>query len=302
MTRDLLLGVEIGLPSPYGFIPIIPKYVPCREGQWSRPGARYCRVIESYGPRGVARAISRSELRLTYDPFYLASMPYIRLSDVATYVSPRDALEKALSGASPLYEDLVKSLNLIARAVGSSEFLGLTGSLAMGIEQAFSDIDIVVYGSQGAQAAFELYVTSSRQVEQQESMGGVYIKGFAALNWRRGLIGDVEVPVSWVGVPEYGVATFCKPLNDYLHIKPPLLNYKGTLSIPPGQEGALLYPPCVTTEEGVTVVSFEYNLGGYLYGGGEVEVEGVASSDSKVVYVGTRERPGGLTLRAKFKS
>ncbi|WP_048812709.1 hypothetical protein [Acidilobus saccharovorans] len=300
ITRGLLFGVEIGLQSPPGFIPIIPKYVPCDHGKWGRPGAKLCRVIESYGPGGVAKAFEGAGLKLLYDPAYSSYMPYIPMSGVLVYISPKEALRRALSGGSPLVVELARAAHALSRAVGSADSLGLTGSFAMEIEQSFSDIDFVVYGAYEAAAAFEFFTKSLREGECKEDFGGVRLRGFACLEWRRGLLDGVNVPISWVGVPE-GPASACRPLSEYNHIEPPARSYANVLTIQPYQESALLYPPCVSTEEGVTIVSFEYNLGGYLYMGGEVFVDGLATSDGKVVYVGTRERPGGLTLIRQFK-
>lgn len=300
ITRGLLFGVEIGLQSPPGLIPIIPKYVPCRLGRWSRPGVRLCRIIESYGPGGVAKAFESSGLKLLYDPAYSSYMPYVPASDILAYVSPREALRRAMSGGSPLAPELTRAALIISRAVGSADSLGLTGSFAMEIEQEFSDIDFVIYGAEEAVAAFDFFTRSLRGGECKEDFGGVRLKGFGCLVWRRGLLEEVNVPVSWVGVPE-SPASACRPLSEYNHIAPPVRSYVGTLTIEPHQESALLYPPCVSTEEGVALVSFEYNLGGYLYGGGEVSVDGLATSDGRVVFIGTRERPGGLTLSRRFK-
>ncbi len=294
--RDGMMGVEVGLPAPPGYVPIIPKYVPCDRGPWSRRSLRFCRVIERYGPAGVSEAFTRSGLVLTYDPSYGTLMPYVRLEEALEYVSPREALQRrALSGKGSLSHVLSNAISFMGSLVGSFETIGLTGSYAMELEADFSDVDLVVYGGEGARLAYEGFRSRASPVDCRMDFGGLSLVGWPCLPWRRGAVEVVPVPVSWVGAPIGGPAAHCPPLIGGIAAYG-LSQAQGVLTVPPGQETSLLYPPCVRTEEGVYIISFEYNVGGPLYEGGEVKVHGLGALRARVILLGSREKPGRLEL------
>ncbi|MGC9072076.1 MAG: nucleotidyltransferase domain-containing protein [Acidilobus sp.] len=294
--RSGLIGVEIGLPSQPGYLPIIPKYFVCQEGPWSKGLIKFCRIIQSYGPTGVASSFSRSGLRLIYDPLYGALMPYVSVDGVLDYRSPYETLlGRVLSGDGRLSHVVIKATDLMANLSDGLESLGLTGSFAMGTEEEFSDVDFIVYGEEAAEKAYEGFLARAGPVECKEEFGGLRINGWRCLPWRRGVIEGLGRPVSWVGVPLMGPGAHCGPL-----IKGPglygLRPFEGKLTVPGSQPTALLYPPCVKTEEGYTLMSYEYNAGGPLYEGGEVKVLGLMAERLKVVIIGSREVPGSLRL------
>ncbi len=292
--------MEIGIPAPQGFIPIIPKYVTCASGPWATPGSKFCRVIENYGPTGVSKAINTSQLSQRYDPNYGSNMPYVEYHDVTHYVNPRRALEAALRGSSPLQPFISRVAAALSKGLTGLDQLGLTGSAAVGMEQRFSDVDFTVYGNEAAEALYELFTSRARAVECKSEFGGVTVRGYSCTPWRRGFVGDSEVPVSWVGVPNE-VAGHCNVLRRYENLSPPSRDVEVTVTIPPRQPMALLYPPCVASEEGYVVVSYEFNLGGPLYEGGVVRLVGRLLGDGKTVVLGSRERPGMLELLEKSK-
>ena len=302
--RDWTLGVEVGLPSPPGVIPVMPKYVPCRGGPWASAGASFCRIISVYGPRGLSESLERLGLRQTYDPAYGAPMPYVSQEQVVAYVSPRGALARVLRGGSPLGPSLARVVEAVAREVGGSDLVGLTGSIAMGVEQPFSDIDLVIYGGEGSERAFDLFVRRAEPVAptrgEEQNYGGVVVRAAFPAQWRRGLLKDLAgVPVSWVGVP-MDVASHCGPLRSRQGLGPHKVPVSGlVLTVQPGQEGALLYPPCVRAEEGVHLVSYEFNLGAALYLGGVFRVDGISFGGTLVL--GARELPGSLVKLKEYR-
>ena len=294
--RSGLLGVEIGIPAPAGYVPVMPKYVPCDKGAWSRGTVRFCRVIKTYGPTGLSEALVKSGLTLTYDPSYGAAMPYVRASDLLDYKSPREALlHRALSGGGGLGHVLSRAIRFMGSLAGGLDVLGLTGSYAMSIEADFSDVDIVVYGGEAARQAYEGFMAAVTSAECREEFGGVSIRGWPCRPWRRGFVSDVPVPLSWVGVPPGGPASHCPPVLEGPGVDG-LTPTRVNLAVPGGQETALLYPPCVRTEEGMYIVSFEYNAGGPLYEGGEVKASGLITYRGHTVILGSREFPGALEL------
>ena len=304
VLRNWILGVEIGLPSPPGLIPLIPKYVPCRKGPWTSAGASFCRLVSAYGPRGVSEGFERSGIRQAYDPAYGAPMPYVDQEMVLAYASPKDALARALRGDSPLSLPLTRVVEAVAREVGGASRVGLTGSVAMGIEQPFSDIDLVVYGGEESERAFELFIRSAAPVSPsgggEQNYGGVVARVAAPAQWRRGIFRDLAgVPVSWVGAPE-DIAGHCGPLRNHRGLGPRKAVVSGVvLTVQPRQEGALLYPPCVKTEEGLHLISYEFNLGAALYLGGVFKVEGLSFGES--VVLGARELPGSIAKLGDYR-
>jgi len=299
--RSGLLGIEIGLPAPAGLIPLIPKYVICERGLWLRGSIGFCRVISHYGPGGLEEALNRAGLSLAYDGAYGASMPYARGFDVIEYVSPRTALEtRVLSGRGELQHVLMRAVTALADKVGLSS-LGLTGSYAMGIEREFSDVDLVVYGGDAAQAAYDLFTSAAVPVSCETEFGGFKLEGWPCVPWRRGLLSDVPTPVSWVGVPP-SLASHCKAFTERGPSPSRLTSFKGVLTVSGSQPEGLLYPPCVRSEEGYVIVSYEYNAGGPLYQGGVLEVTGLLAATEDVIFLGSRELPGSLRLLKPYRS
>jgi len=291
LTRGGLLGLVIGIPRPPQLIPIIPKYILCRESPWSRAGSSFCRVLEAYGPHGVSKAILRASVRELYDPLYGHTTPYVSVYDALDIVTPREALWRVVAGPrNRLHYTLLDLLQLLEARGVSVENVGVTGSLAAGIENLeISDIDLVVYGVEASESMYKIFVEEiGLRGPPIPSFGGLRVEPGVSIGWRRGLFKGLIV--GWVGLP--GVGELCEPLREYFKVRAPAKPVSLTLEIPKGQPQALTYPPCVRSRDGVYIVSFEYNVGALLYRGGEIRVEGLASWDGGVVYIATREKPG----------
>ncbi|MEN2999295.1 MAG: hypothetical protein ABDH61_01790 [Acidilobaceae archaeon] len=285
-SRGLVAQV-IGVPSPPGMIAAVPKYALCAESPLGG-SVPFCRLIWSYGPRGIASVVSLAKPRP--DGLYGAPMPYFSLEDVELLLRPQEALQRALSSPPRwLGEELYEALERFRSWGISLGELGLTGSLALRIENpALSDVDLVVYGSRAARRAYEAF--SSLGAGSSEEPGGVVLRPPLDSGWRRNRLGGVYV--SWVGVPTEG--ELCPPLRSYFHIATPARPVRTSFRVAGGQEGALLYPPCVRTEEGRHVVSFEFLLGRALHEGGRFEALALESWDRETLYLGARELPGEL--------
>ncbi|GAB6148345.1 nucleotidyltransferase domain-containing protein [Stetteria hydrogenophila] len=300
-TRDGGILQAIGLPAPAGYLAVIPKYAPCRGERtpWARPSGRYCRVVREYGPRGLEDALARypgpGGVRLLYDGSYAAPMPYVSLEQAAWIVDPREALLRvASSGEGSAAEAAYTVLRGSGVGLGGA---GLTGSYAAGIASpTVSDVDFVVYGPEAALRMYEFYSRELQPVEApRASFGGVTVHPPQGVGWRRAAVDGISS--SWVGVP-HRPAGHCEPLRRYPNTDPPSgRRVRVEVRVEGGDPAALLYPPCVEAE-GYYIVSFEYNLAGLLFEGGRLEVEGVASAGGTVVYLGLRENPGRVVVRA----
>ena len=259
---------EIGIPRPPGLIPVIPKYRICRRSPWRRPGASLCRVIKTYGPKGLAEAIDTIGARQYHDPLYGASMPYIREANVIARIGPIEALEMVVR--KPRGRVSQAAVELAYAFKGWT--LGLTGTTAIGAENnEISDVDLIVATQRPSRFLHEFTATVKPYTRDP------------SLSWRRGYYDGVHV--SWVAAPREP-AIHCPPLASYWRIDTPRRRVEAWVTVEPGQEGALLYPPCVEAGD-VYIVSYEYNHGYRLYRGGRIKVRGIAGSST--IYIGVRE-------------
>lgn len=293
VTREGLLGLVIGIPRPQDLLPIIPKYVPCRESPWSRRGLAFCRVLEAYGPLGVESVISRLGFKEYLDGVYNSLIPYVRSSDVIEVIKPRDALSRILSSpGNELHYKLLELLDMLRMRGVALDNVGLTGSLAIGIENpTLSDLDLVVYGYTATETMYKLFVEEIGARNQEVgNFGGLTVEPKVNLGWRRANFKGTIV--GWVGVP--GLAELCKPLNRYFTLEAPLKPVEMAVEVKRGQPSALTYPPCVKTDNNIYIVSFEYNVGALLYEGGFFKVMGLADRNLKVIFLATRQKPGHI--------
>ena len=294
-AKDSSILQVVGIPSPPNLIPVIPKYVPCRKGPWKRPSGPYCRVIDFYGPLGVKSAITRIGMSERLDPLYSSAIPYIYRSEILYVIEPREAMNNlAVSARFHYYTSLIEKISRESSV--SIENLGITGSVAAGIAvHGLSDLDIIVYGNYNAVKMFEYFKSRLSRIGPliaKRNHGGVKSSPID-IGWRRQQFNN-SMFVSWIGV---GFShEKCAPLKSYWSIESPDTRriVKTTLYIKPWQETALTYPPCVHSNSGVHIISFEYNIGTLLYQGGKILIEGVPSISNNTIYLGLREFPGGV--------
>jgi len=287
-----LIGVDstiyqvVGVPTPQGYIAVMPKYAPCRgRSLWSSASGPLCRIVKAYGPLGVDAGLAAWGRGLRWDPIYRAPMPYISEEEAVVCVEPRRALEQAVAVGE---HAVVRVLEALEGEGVRMSWLGLTGSRALGIAHQHSDVDIVVYENHvlvhdifrrlaGAPAGARL--------------GGVRVEPNVDASWRKAILAGH--PATWTPANN-----LCPPLRRYYAIDPPLAPATRNADVPPAQETALGYPPCARTRDGIWIVSFEYNLAGLLYEGGIFRISGTVSTSGRIIYLGLRERPGALTLQA----
>lgn len=263
---------EIGIPSPPGLVPVIPKYIVCGSGSWGRSGVSMCRVLSRYSPRGLMDAADRAGLGLRIDPLYMARIPYIQEASIMERVTPPSALERVAKKPRGRISMMLVEIVSALRPWG----LGITGTIALGIENdRISDIDLIVATWTPSRFMGLFRETTSTFRRRPE------------LAWRRGYY--MGVHVSWTGVPPIP-AGHCRPLKNYWNVDTPRRRARIEVYVEPGQEGALLYPPCVEAE-GLYLVSYQYNHGYTLYRGGRLMVEGVIGEYT--VYTGVGEAPTG---------
>ena len=259
------MAFQIGIPSPPGLIPVIPKYVISREGPWGRGRIRFHRILRKYTRQDIDEATANAGLTPRVDPLYNTTIPYIEEPMIFYKIDPLTALDKLIS--RPRSRVSYTLLHLLRELSTRAEAIGVTGTLALAIENdSISDIDLIV-------------VTLEPSKFMDRFTGQV--KPHHTLPWRRGYYKGVHV--SWTGVNPYGTL-HCPPLSSYWRIQTPIVEGRWVVHVEPGQEGALLYPPCVESSDGRFIVSYEYNMGYKLYRGGRLVIGGVAAPN--VIYTG----------------
>lgn len=152
-THDGLVFTVKGLVQPPDRIVAYLRYVPDPSGDRERGGVCYRRVyrfgeqVEALRARGLEylvdepafgvrlQAVPTVDVRVVHDPC-------VRLAELAED-GPRLELERVS----------LEFADLVAGAAGvPMEALGLTGSLLVGLQNAASDIDVVVYGEAACRA------------------------------------------------------------------------------------------------------------------------------------------------------
>ena len=286
------LGMEVG-----GRCVVMPKYVACREPSlWGRLGTgSLCRVIRGYGPRGLARALELSGIAAGHGSSEGAPLPLVAPEEAVHVVTPREAFSQSISEGRHLLAHALDRLGLLAY----SEELGLTGSIAGGYWHEDSDIDLVALTHRAALELYEAFrtISASRDVLTKSELGGIIVPGGVDVSWRRTWVelGGRRVGVTWIGGLPQG-PLHCPQAVPPLPLRAP---WRGTVYIPPGDPRALLYPPCAASSSGELVISYEYNLGGLLYEGGQFIIEGTRIGGTNAIVLGIREAPGKIVPVAK---
>lgn len=292
VTRDGVIAQSLGIPLGE-YCSVIPKYVVC-EGMtpWRARWARLCRIIRGYGPRGLEKAVRTAEIPEKYHPSFGRSVPALHPWDAVLIVEAVEALASAIARGEPGTLGALSALGLRSGLDGS---LGLTGSRAGGYPHERSDVDLVAYGPEAATRLYEEFSALGGPWDpaSKSDLGGVLVNRPLDLSWRRRVIDTPlgRYPVTWTGAPAEPLA-HCPPLRHSNGLGKPVGIVRERICVEPGQETALLYPPCVQTGGG-WIVSFEYNLAGLLYSGGCIIVEALKTSDG-VILLGAREYPGRI--------
>ena len=152
-TRDGLIFTVKGLVHPPGGTVAYLRYVPDAAGDRRHRGQRYRRVS------GLAAQLAELRARgLDYvadDPTLGLSVQVVPEAQVRVVHDPRERLAQlAARGATDALEEAAVVLcRLVATAAGVSlDAVGVTGSLLFGLQNAGSDLDIVVYGADECRA------------------------------------------------------------------------------------------------------------------------------------------------------
>ena len=161
-TLEGLLFCVVGYLHPPGRYTAYLKYLPSKDGLWSRGSTRYARVIKRYHALEVRESMRILEEKY---PHYVHYCPvrHIRISmvpqeDVKRVYVPRERLaEIMLSPNDKLEKEVCRLVDIISDVSKvNHDDLGVTGSILLGIHNPeFSDIDLVVYGRSAALEVME---------------------------------------------------------------------------------------------------------------------------------------------------
>jgi len=153
-TEDGWFFCVVGDLHPRDRVVAYPKYAP-GQGPWRSQSRSYRRLMPDYSMEELGRSLA--EMRgqrgeYTYfDPYFKTEMSCVPWSTVLRHLKPRERLNQLYreKERSPLINRLFYLVDLLsAESRVKRENFGVTGSILLGIQQEFSDLDLVVYGGE----------------------------------------------------------------------------------------------------------------------------------------------------------
>ena len=136
---------------PPGRVMAFLKYIP-GDGEWSRGGQRYTRVVKSYTMAEIVHSI---ELLKKVNPRYVhydetigETFTYIPHGAVERHYRCEERFSEILEDNDSHFSERCRELaGILESSLGVGRgFLGLTGSLLVGLHNPHADIDLIVYG------------------------------------------------------------------------------------------------------------------------------------------------------------
>jgi len=157
--RDYVQTIEeyffcvIGTVHPQDRVIAYLKYVPDPAGKWGQKNRRFRRALRYYTVMDLLETLRFLERHPEY--LYDSSVMGIKISAVpknrvSVHFKPEEKMSRLLKMKKPdvLQQKSVDLAKLISDESGvHMEYFGVTGSVLLDIHQAFSDIDLVVYGN-----------------------------------------------------------------------------------------------------------------------------------------------------------
>jgi len=162
--RDYLITTEgyifavIGNVHPADRVIAYLKYVPDEHGKWGQGRSRYRRALTHYNVPSVMDSmgfLSKNAPEYVFESDVMGiTLTAVPTNKIVMHLRPEERLSQLLSAdhGDELENKAIRLVELISQnARVSQESLGVTGSLLARIhDPAFSDIDLIVYGSNDA--------------------------------------------------------------------------------------------------------------------------------------------------------
>ncbi len=152
-TTEGFLFCVVGPFHPPNRVISYVKYVPAERGKWGRGKRRFRRAMQAYTISNLLKTFNRLERRyphyLFYSPFYNILMTAVPLEYIARHYKPEEKMARLfqISRLDGLQKRLKRFVSLVSKKSGVPlESFGVTGSILLHIHQAFSDLDVTVYG------------------------------------------------------------------------------------------------------------------------------------------------------------
>ena len=152
-TRENLFFCVVGYEHPPGFAVAYPKYAP-GPGPWKNGFTSFLRLLKEYSMEELEKALKLvNEKYVRWVREFDTYMSIVPLRDVFRHYKPEERLKRLLD-TQPKDKLELKLKELTCELADSSsvkpEFLGVTGSVLIGIHGSHSDLDLVVYGFKNA--------------------------------------------------------------------------------------------------------------------------------------------------------
>jgi predicted nucleotidyltransferase len=157
-TPEGYIFAVIGNVHPADRVIAYLKYVPDEHGKWGQGRSRYRRALRHYNVPSVMdsmRFLSKNAPECIFESDVMGiTLTAVPTNKIVMHLRPEERLSHLLSAdhRDELENKAIRLVELISKnAAVSQESLGVTGSLLARIhDPAFSDIDLVVYGSNDA--------------------------------------------------------------------------------------------------------------------------------------------------------
>jgi predicted nucleotidyltransferase len=152
-TKERLYFAVKGLVHPTERIFSVLRYAPHPQGDRKKDGQLYKRLY--HFPEQLQLLEARYPQYLAYDQASELVQQSVQLSSIQRIYDPRRWLQTISAGPDrdPLQEDAFIFCDLLAQAAGvSSDHLGVSGSLLIGLHTDQSDLDLTVHGERGCRA------------------------------------------------------------------------------------------------------------------------------------------------------
>ncbi len=145
------------------------------EGEWIRGGERYSRIVKLYKTNEIKDTLDFLRMRrpeyLHYEPTVGEAFSYIPVNSIKQHYKCEERAREILSSPSnPLEHIVAELIEEIEGITGiSSSYMGITGSILVGLQNPRADIDLIIYGRDNFWRAAE----AVEHIAGREAMQGI---------------------------------------------------------------------------------------------------------------------------------
>jgi len=157
-TPEGFLFCVVGCAHPEDRVIAYLKYVPSESGKWGDLNRRFSRTLKAYTIPDLRKTIDfigeKYPQYLYYSDVFSTWMTAVPKDRIVRHYIPEQRLRDVIRNPKNVLERRLEELTKMLVDSGVElGFLGVTGSILLGIHQPFSDIDLTVYGMKNSKHA-----------------------------------------------------------------------------------------------------------------------------------------------------